>query len=215
MQQWRVREPFCGLSHLAGAGFSVAGLGALVSVSWGKPWQIGALSIYGASLIILYLASTLYHSLPVEPHQVERLRAVDQAAIYGLIAGTYTPLCVLSLHGTLGWTLLGVVWTVAVTAAVARLAWRAFPEWLSVGLYLTMGCLFVVALVPLFRALSAGGVGWLLFGGVFYVVGLVVLALDRPRLWPGRFGSHDLWHLFVLAGSACHFVMIRCFVAVA
>jgi hemolysin III len=215
MQRFRLREPFCSLSHLAGAGLSVAGLVALLWVSAGKPWHLTAVAIYGASLVVLYLASTLYHSLPVAPHHVERLRAVDQAAIYGLIAGTYTPICLITLRGGWGWSLLGIVWGIGLTGAALRLAWRGFPEWLSFALYLGMGWLAVVAVVPLFQALSGPGVAWLFFGGLLYTVGAAVLALDRPRLWPGRFGSHDLWHVFVLAGSACHFVMIRCFVAVA
>jgi hemolysin III len=214
MQRFRLREPFCGLSHLAGAGLSVAGLVALLWVSRGKPWHTTAVSIYGASLILLYLASTLYHSLPVDPVRVERLRAVDQAAIYGLIAGTYTPICLLALRGAWGWSLLGVVWTIGLAGAALRLGWRGFPEWLCFSLYLLMGWLVVVALVPLFQAVSAAGIAWLALGGLLYTVGAAVLTLDRPRLWPGRFGSHDLWHLFVLGGSACHFVLIRCFVAV-
>jgi hemolysin III len=214
-QRWRVREPFCGLSHLAGAVLSVAGLIALLSLSYGKPWHLTAFSIYGASLIVLYTASTLYHSLPVGPRRVEQLRAVDQAAIYGLIAGTYTPICLIALRGAWGWSLLGVVWGIALAGATARLAWRAFPNWLSLALYLGMGWLCVTALLPLFQALSAAGMGWLFFGGTFYTVGAVALALNRPRLWPGVFGTHDLWHVFVLGGSACHFVMIRCFVATA
>lgn len=214
MQRFQLREPFCGLSHLVGAGLSVVGLVALLWVTRGRPWHITAVSIYGASLIILYLASTLYHSLPVDPKRVERLRAVDQAAIYGLIAGTYTPVCLLALRGAWGWSLLSVVWAIGLSGAALRLGWRKFPEWLCFSLYLLMGWLVVVALVPLFQAVSAVGMGWLFVGGAFYTVGSAVLVLDRPRLWPGRFGSHDLWHLFVLGGSACHFVLIRCFVAV-
>jgi hemolysin III len=208
-----LREPFCGLSHLAGVVLSVAGLVALLSLSYGKPWRLTAFSVYGASLILLYTASTLYHSLTVGPGRIERLRAIDQAAIYGLIAGTYTPICLIAMRGALGWRLFGVVWGIALTGAAARLAWRSFPDWLSLTLYLTMGWLFVVALVPIFQALGGAGITWLLFGGALYLVGVVVLTLDRPRLWPGTFGSHELWHLFVLGGSACHFVLIRCFVA--
>jgi hemolysin III len=211
----RLREPFCGLSHLAGAGLSVVGLLVLLSISYGRPWHLVACSVYGGSLILLYSASTLYHSLPVAPRRVEQLRALDQAAIYCLIAGTYTPICLLALRGPWGWSLFGVVWGLGLVGATLRLAWRGFPEWLCFSLYLVMGWLSVVALGPLSRALSGAGIAWLFAGGVVYTVGAAVLALDRPRLRPGVFGSHDLWHLFVLGGSACHFVMIRCYVAVA
>jgi hemolysin III len=214
-QRLRLREPFCGLSHLAGAGLSVLGLVALLTISYGKPWHLVACAIYGASLILLYSASTLYHSLCVEARRVARLRSLDQAAIYGLIAGTYTPICLVALRGAWGWFLLGTVWVLALTGAALRLTWRGFPEWLSYVLYFTMGGLFLVAFNPVFQALSATGIAWLLSGGLLYTVGAAVLVLDRPRLRPGVFGSHDLWHLFVLGGSGCHFVVIRCFVAVA
>jgi hemolysin III len=213
MQRLRLREPFCGLSHMAGAGLSLVGLVALVSVSYGNPWHLTAFSIYGATLILLYTASTLYHSLPVAPSRVEQLRALDHAAIYGLIAGTYTPICLIALRGAWGWSLLGVEWGIALTAATLRLTCPRFPDWVSYALYVLMGWLAVIALGPLFEALSAAGVAWLLGGGLLYTVGAIVMALDRPRLWPGVFGSHDLWHVFVLAGSACHFVVIRWFVA--
>jgi hemolysin III len=211
--RWRLREPFCGLSHLAGVVLSVAALFALLSLAGGKPRHMAAFSIYGASLIVLYTASTLYHSLPVGPRRVEQLRALDHAAIYGLIAGTYTPICMIALKGAWGWSLLAVVWGIGLVSAVVRLTWYGFPDWLSLTLYVAMGWICVVAPMPFFQALSAGGVGWLVFGGLFYMVGMIVLILDRPRLWPGRFGSHDLWHLFVLGGSACHFVVIHRFVA--
>ncbi len=212
-RRWRLREPFCGLSHMAGIGLSVAALVALLSLAYGRPWHVTAFSIYGASLIFLYTASTLYHSLPVGPRRVEQLRALDQVAIYCLIAGTYTPICLISLRGAWGWSLLGVVWGIALTGAALRIACRRFPEWLTFTLYLAMGWLSMIAVRPLFEALTATGIGWLLLGGLFYTVGAFVLALDRPRLWPGRFGSHELWHLFVLGGSGCHFVLVRCFVA--
>jgi hemolysin III len=208
-----LREPFCGLSHLAGAALSVVGLVVLLSVSYGKPWHLAAFSIYGASLILLYTASALYHSLPVGPRRVEQLLAVDQAAIYFLIAGTYTPLCLIPLRGAWGWGLLGVVWGIALAGAALRLCWPRFPHWLSYGLYLGMGWLCVVALAPLLQALSPAGIAWLALGGVIYTAGAAVMILDRPRLWPGRFGSHELWHLFVLGGSACHFVLARWFIA--
>jgi hemolysin III len=212
--RWRLREPFCGLSHLTGAGLSVVGLVVLLVVANGKPWHLTAFSIYGASLILLYSASALYHSLPVGPRRVKQLLAVDQAAIYLLIAGTYTPLCLISLRGGWGWSLLGVVWGAALLGASLRLAcWQRFPPWLNYALYFGMGWLCLVALSPLARAVSLAGIVWLALGGLLYTVGAGVLVFDRPRLWPGRFGSHDLWHVFVLGGSACHFVLVLLFIA--
>jgi hemolysin III len=209
----RVREPFNGLSHLAGVLLSLAGLLLLLALSAGKPWHLTGFAVYGTSLVVLFSASTLYHSLHVGPRQVERLLAFDHVAIYLLIAGTYTPLCLVPLRGPWGWSLLGVVWGIALVGIVLRLAWKTAPPWLPIPLYLLMGWLSVVALGPLGSALPAGAIGWLFAGGVVYTVGAAVFAFQRPRLWPGVFGSHELWHLFVLGGSACHFVVMLRFVA--
>ena len=212
-QRWRVREPFCGWSHLCGVVLSVAGLVVLAALSWNKPWHLAGFLIYGSSLITLYLASTLYHSLPGSPQRVEQLLIFDQVAIYLLIAGTYTPLCLVPLRGPWGWTLLAVVWGIAVLGIALRIGWRAAPEWITVMLYLVMGWLAVAVYEPLARTLPATALGWLVAGGIVYTLGTVVFATQRPRLWPGKFSSHELWHLFVLGGSACHFVLMLCFVA--
>jgi hemolysin III len=213
VERWRVREPFCGWSHLCGVVLSIAGLLALVSLSHGKPWHLTAFLVYGGSLVLLYTASTLYHSLPVPPQRVQQLRAFDQVAIYLLIAGTYTPLCLVPLRGPWGWSLLGVIWGMALAGIALRLGWQAAPVWLGRALYLLMGWLCVAALSPLTRALPGSALGWLFFGGILYTVGAAVWATRRPRLWPGGLSSHELWHLFVLAGSACHFVLMVRFVA--
>lgn len=209
----KVREPFNGLSHLAGALLALAGLLFLIAVSVGKPWHLAGFAIYGVSLVLLFVASTLYHSLPVCPRGIEKLLCFDQVAIYLLIAGTYTPLCLVPLRGPWGWSLLGVVWGIALLGITLRLAWRAAPAWLPLPIYLLMGWLCVVVLKPLGGALPPGAMGWLCLGGIVYTVGAAVLVLDRPRLWPGRFGAHELWHLFVIGGSACHFVVMLRFVA--
>lgn len=211
--RWRVREPFCGWSHLCGVVLSIAGLLALMSLSYTRPWHFVGFLTYGVSLVTLYTASTLYHSLPVTPRRLEQLLVFDQVAIYLLIAGTYTPLCLISLRGPVGWTLLGVVWGIALVGSTLRIAWRSAPIWLPVVLYLLMGWLCVAAYRPLSHVLPGEALGWLLAGGLVYTAGTVVFATQRPRLWPGTFSSHELWHLFVLAGSACHFVLMLRFVA--
>lgn len=213
MGRWRAREPFCGWSHLCGAVLSFVGLLVLLYLSWGKPWHLTGFMIYGVSLVVLYTASTLYHSLPVTPRRAQRLLVFDQVAIYFLIAGTYTPLCLIPLRGSVGWSLLGVIWTIALTGSAIRIGWRAAPDWLPVVLYLVMGWLCVAAYRPLTVTLPSPALGWLIAGGVIYTLGTVVFASQRPRLWPGTFGSHELWHIFVLAGSACHFVLMVRFIA--
>src|SRR3712207_1429197 len=163
---WRVREPFCGWSHLCGVVLSIAGLLTLVYLSWNKPWHLAGFLIYGVSLIVLYLASTLYHSLPGTEQRVQQLLVFDQVAIYLLIAGTYTPLCLVPLRGPWGWSLLGVVWGIALVGSAARITWRSAPVWLAPVLYLVMGWLAVVAYEPLTRALPAPALAWLLSGGI-------------------------------------------------
>jgi len=211
MKSIRLREPFSGLSHLGGALLSIAGLVLLLILSWGKPWHLTSFSIYGASLITLFMASALYHLLPVAPERVKKLLVFDQVAIYLLIAGTYTPICLVALRGIVGWSLLATVWTIALAGIAMRIWWRSAPSWLCVALYVIMGWMCVGALTSLVQALPQGALTWLVVGGVLYSVGAVVFASQRPRLWPGKFGSHDLWHVFVLAGSASHFVVMACY----
>ena len=211
-QRPRMREPFSGLSHLLGAGLAIAGLVLLVYFSAGKPWHITAFSIYGATLITLYLASAIYHLLPVGPRALYWLLALDQVAIYLLIAGTYTPICLVTIRGGWGWSLFGVVWGLAIVGSAIRLSWRSAPHWIPLVLYMLMGWLSIIAAGPLWRSLPDGGISWLVAGGILYSVGAVVFVTERPRLWPGVFGSHDLWHIFVLAGSGSHFVLMMRFV---
>src|SRR5260221_10522669 len=124
VRRWHIREPFNGLSHLPGAALSLAGMVALVLFTLHKPWHLTAFLVYGLSLVTLFAASTLYHSLPVGPHRVRQLLMFDQVAIYLLIAGTYTPICLIPLRGPWGWSTLGVIWTVAITGVVLRIFWK-------------------------------------------------------------------------------------------
>src|SRR5438105_4433982 len=144
--RWRIREPFNGLSHLFGAALSLIGMIALVAYSLHKPWHVTGFLVYGASMVTLYAASTLYHSLPVGPHKVKQLLVFDQVAIYLLIAGTYTPICLVPLRGPWGWSTLGAIWTVAITGVVLRIFWKKAPIWLPVVLYLLMGWVSVTLL---------------------------------------------------------------------
>jgi hemolysin III len=184
----------------------------LVVLARGKPWHVSGFAIYGATLVLLYTASALYHLLPVSPRNLERLRIFDHVGIYLLIAGTYTPICLVPLRGGWGWSLFGVVWGLALFGSAVEIFWRSAPQWLGLVLYLVMGWVAVVALDPLTHSLPRAALGWLVAGGMVYSLGAVVYAIERPRLWPGIFGSHDLWHLFVLGGSACHFVLMLLFV---
>ena len=206
----RLREPVSGLTHLAGVLLALIALIVLLTRTGGRVDQIVAFGIFGLSLIALYSASALYHLLPVSPAATARLRRLDHMTIFILIAGTATSVCVLALEG--GWraSLLGLIWTLALCGVALKLLWMEAPRWLSVGVYLAMGWLAVIAASAIFRAIPYGGIAWILGGGLVYSAGALIYALKRPNLVPGVFGFHELWHLFVLAGSACHFwAMLR------
>jgi hemolysin III len=203
----RIREPFNGASHLVGLLLAGAGTILLLRLARG-PWQLAAFSVYGATLILLYGASTLYHMLPVSERSLRALRTLDHIAIYFLIAGTYTPIALITLHNRVGWALLTVVWLIAVAGIPFKLFYLDAPVWLSTATYLAMGYLALVALVPLARAVPMTGLLWLIAGGSAYTVGAVIYARQRPDPFPGRFGHHEIWHLLVLTGSACHFAFM-------
>jgi hemolysin III len=201
-------ERFNGYSALAGAILAVAGAVVLIILGALKadPWRIVSFSIYGATLCVLYITSTLYHSTRGRAKKV--LRKLDHCAIYLIIAGTYTPFALVTLNGAWGWTLFGAVWGLALLGIVQEL-WLAKGERVtSLVIYVLMGWLALVAVVPLFQALSWGGLAWLVAGGLAYTGGMVFYVYDeRFRHW------HGIWHLFVLAGSALHYVAIVLFVA--
>lgn len=204
----KIKDPFCGVSHGLGTVLSVAALVALLMTARSDALRVLAFAIYGASLITLYTASTLYHSLRVAPRVEVWLQRFDHCAIYLLIAGSYTPICLLALRGAWGWSLLGAVWGLALIGIACRLCWHGAPDWWRFVLYLLMGWMVLLALSPLRASLSPAGFWWLIAGGAVYSVGAAIFAADKPHLWPGKFSAHDLWHLFVLGGSACQFVTI-------
>jgi hemolysin III len=212
--RWQAVDPFSCYSHLLGAALAVAGLVVLVTISRDDPWRVVGFSIYGASLIILYLASTVYHWLLVPIAQRKWLNRVDHVAIFLLIAGTYTPVCIVTLRGGWGWTMFGIVWTAAVAGTILKLGFRSLPRWVSASIYVAMGWAAVVAVVPLVRAFPPSALAWLLAGGLFYTAGAVVYATRRPNPYPRVFGFHEIFHMFVLAGSAAHFVFMLRWVAV-
>ena len=208
----RPRELFNVLTHLAGAVLAAVGLVVLawMAIEAGKTKHLLGFVIFGVSMIALYTSSALYHMLPLPASGVSRLRQLDHMMIYVLIAGTYTPICLVALGAPWGWGMLSLVWCLAVGGIIFKLRWMHAPAWLSPSLYLLMGWVGVVAAPEVYRSIHAGGVVWIVVGGIVYTIGVLVLALRRPNLLPGGIGSHELWHLLVLAGNACHFwVMVR------
>lgn len=206
----RFRDPISGLTHLLGAILSV---GALVWLLWvairqGSVWQIVSFTVFGVSLILLYTSSAIYHIVQASARVIQNLRRLDHTMIFVLIAGTYTPFCLGPLRGPWGFWLLGVIWGVGILGILFSIFWIDAPRWLTTGLYLVMGWAIVVAAVPLVRSLPSGALIWLAVGGLMYSLGAVIYATKRPNPLPGVFGFHEIWHLFVLAGSFSHFVSV-------
>jgi hemolysin III len=191
---------------------SIAGLVALVIQSRGQSLRVVGFSIYGASLILLYSASTIYHWLELSPRGNDFLRRFDHTAIFLLIAGSYTPVCLVTLRGGWGWSLFALVWSLAFAGAVLKLFFQHLPSWLTATIYVGMGWLAITAIGPLAHALPARGLVWLFAGGLAYSIGAVIYALERPDPFPQVFGHHEIFHIFVLAGSALHFVFISQYV---
>lgn len=191
------------VTHGVGAALALAGLVVLVvlAVRHGGTRYIASAVVYGASMLLLYLSSTLYHSLP-QPRAKHVFKFLDHAVIYVLIAGTYTPFTLITLRGPVGWTLFGVVWALAAAGIVLESVWIYRPKWLSVPIYVAMGWLVLFAIKPVVASLPGVALGLLVAGGVMYTLGTVFYGLKRVPY------MHMVWHLFVLVGSACHFCTV-------
>ncbi|AOW15090.1 hemolysin III [Hydrogenophaga crassostreae] len=203
-----VGERFNSISHGVGAVLALIGATVLITLAalLADPWKIVGFSVYGVALVLLYLASTLYHALRGRAKAV--FQKIDHCSIYLLIAGSYTPFALISLRGPWGWTLLGIVWSLALLG-MAQEIWlaRGARVW-SMVIYLLMGWLAMVAVVPLWQALTPAGFAWLAAGGACYTLGIAFYATDHKL----RHG-HGVWHLFVLGGSTCHFLTLLLYVA--
>jgi hemolysin III len=208
----RIREPVNAWSHFIGLHLAVAGSVLLLRLARDTA-QTAAFAVYGGSLVLLYAVSTLYHALPLPAPRLRPLRTLDHIAIYFLIAGTYTPVAVVTLHGTPGQVLLVAAWTIAMLGIPFKIWWLDAPVWISTAIYLAMGYMSLLAVAPLAAAVPAGGLAWLVAGGLAYTAGAIIFARERPDPWPGRFGHHEIWHLLVLIGSGCHFAFMVLHVA--
>lgn len=195
------------VTHGIGAALALAGLAVLVVLAAraGDPWRIVSFSIYGASLVTLYLASTLYHGFR-SPRVKRIFHVLDHSSIYLLIAGTYTPVTLVSLRGPWGWTLFGVIWGLAIAGVVFKCFFTGRFDAASTAIYVAMGWLAVVAVRPAFRALGGVGLLFIAAGGLAYTLGVVFYAWRRLPF------GHSIWHLFVVAGSALHFVAVVVYV---
>lgn len=206
-------RPWSAITHGVGAVLAVVGTVFLLirsSLMGLDGWHMAAFAIYGVSMICLYTASTLYHCLNTAVAGRLALRKLDHCSIALLIAGSYTPICLTALRsqGAWGWSIFGVVWAMALASCCLSLLWISSPRWLTSGVYLLMGWVAVFALYPLSRVLPAEGFFWLVLGGLLYTAGGVLYAVKWPGRDNPRFGCHEVFHLFILAGSVCHYIMM-------
>ena len=195
------------VTHGIAAMLSIGGLAVLIGFASlrGDAWHITTSAIFGSTLILLYVASTLYHSIPL-PKIKGVLRLIDHSAIYLLIAGTYTPFMLVNLRGPWGWSLFGAVWGIAITGIILKTTWFGKIAGISSGFYLVMGWIVVIAIKPMLAALETGGLVLLLLGGLAYTGGVVFYAWKRLPY------NHAIWHLFVMTGSCLHFFAILLYV---
>jgi hemolysin III len=201
-------ERFNAWSHLVGAVLALMGAVWLMVMATlqGDIWKIVSMAVYGVTLVTLYSASTVYHSVRGRAKTI--MQKVDHFSIYLLIAGSYTPFCLVTLRGPWGWTLFGVVWGLAIIGILQEIKPRSEARIMSIVIYAVMGWIVLVAVKPLIAALGTAGFTWLAAGGALYTIGIIFFAYDtRFRHW------HGIWHLFVIAGSLLHFVAI-CFYVV-
>ncbi|EYE88592.1 hemolysin [Fervidicella metallireducens AeB] len=204
------RDPGSGLSHLIGAVVSVIALVVMLftAIERRDVWEIVSFSIFGASLIMLYTASSVYHIVNAPDEVIKVLRKLDHSMIYVLIAGTYTPICLILLRGKIGYIMLSVIWFLAITGIVCKMFFMNIPRWIYTTIYIIMGWLVVIAIVPLIKASSLTAVLWLVVGGVFYTTGGIIYILKKPNFIPKWFGFHEIFHIFIMLGSICHFIFI-------
>ena len=203
----KLREPMNGFTHFIGVLLSTIGTILLINLSLHpyKPAHLISFTIFGFGMILLYTTSTLYHWLKLSDDGVKKMRKADHIMIFIYIAATYTPICIIALRGTFGWSLLLAIWLFALGGVLIKFFWMTAPRWLSTVIYVLMGWSSVIAIYPLINILSLGALSWLLTGGLFYTIGAVMYAIKKPNPYPGLLGFHEIFHLFVIAGSYSHF----------
>ncbi|NKE06938.1 PAQR family membrane homeostasis protein TrhA [Mesobacillus selenatarsenatis] len=210
-----IREPINSLTHLAGALLSFAGLLALVikaSITTGSALAITSVTIFGISMILLYTASATYHMVISKDSVIAFLRKIDHSMIFVLIAGTYTPFCLISLNGVTGWTLFGIITFAALCGILFKMIWFRSPRWLSTSIYIIMGWMVIFVVSPLSSVLSTGGISLLVIGGIMYTIGGVIYALKPDFLRSKHLGFHEIFHIFIMLGSTAHFLSVYVYV---
>lgn len=204
----KFREPVNGFTHLGGAIAGLAGLIALMTVSWEVPMKLISVIVYGLSLIAMFAASAIYHLANVSTRTQSILRKIDHSAIFLLIAGTYTPFCLVAFTGFWRGGLLAIIWAIAAIGIVIKVFYVNSPRWLHTGTYIVMGWLCMLAAPQMPSVLPTSAIMWLVIGGVFYTFGAVIYGTKIFDFVPGKFGFHEVWHIFVILGALAHFVSV-------
>ncbi|GCD08605.1 PAQR family membrane homeostasis protein TrhA [Clostridium tagluense] len=206
----KFREPVSSITHLIGAILSTIGLILLIkySLDTTNVHNTIILAVFGISSILLYCASSTYHKSTSSKKVIKILRRVDHSMIYVLIAGTYTPICLIALKGTMGTVLFVVIWLLALIGIILKIVWFDAPRWLYTGFYILMGWISIFAVVPIIKAVSLGGFMWLLAGGLFYTIGGLIYATKWPKINIKLFGFHEIFHIFIMLGSLCLYILM-------
>ncbi|MBT3321240.1 MAG: hemolysin III family protein [Anaerolineae bacterium] len=210
----KLRDPISGLTHLGAAILSLLGLIALVIITLGETPKLVSSIIYGITLIAMFSASATYHMTISSPKVIEILRKVDHAAIYLLIAGTYTPFCIIAFSGFWQWGLLSIIWSLAFIGVGIKVFIVRAPRWVNAGVYLIMGWLVITAIGEMVNTLPAISITWLIIGGIIYTLGAIVYITKKMDFKPGIFGFHEVWHIFVILAAVAHYISILVFIRI-
>lgn len=211
----KLREPISALTHLAAAVLSLLGMIALLFFGWGDSLKLITFVIYGITLILLFSASGTYHMVNAHDKVILKLRKLDHSAIYLLIAGTYTPICVYFFHGFWQYGMLILIWSLAIIGIIVKLFVINAPRWVTAGIYLVMGWLAIMGIQEILRTMPTAAIIWMIIGGLFYSLGAIIYITKFFDFAPGIFGFHEVWHIFVILGAFSHFYLILRFIALA
>ena len=217
MAKFHIKDPGSAITHFIGMVAAMLAAAPLLVKAYRDDSRLTVISlaVFITSMILLYAASTLYHTLDISPKVNRALKKIDHMMIFILIAGTYTPVCMVVLGDKTGWMLLALVWSIAAAGILIKMCWITCPKWFSSVLYIAMGWVCVLAFTRIVQALPTAAFRWLLAGGIIYTIGGVIYALKLP-VFNSRhrhFGSHEIFHLFVMGGSLCHYIVMYRFVA--
>ncbi|WP_159807287.1 PAQR family membrane homeostasis protein TrhA [Cellulomonas citrea] len=206
-------ERFNTVSHLFASCFAIVGAALLITQAavQGDPWKIVGFSVYGVSILALFVSSALHHGIDRGPRVNEVLRTLDYDSVFLLIAGSVTPLVLVLFRTTYGWTVLGAVWAIAAVGIVARSVLRQLPKYVTSTLYIALGWLTVL-LVGAASSMPVGALVLMATSGLLYSAGFVVFVIERPNPWPGVFGFHEIWHLVVVVAAFLHYLLLYIYV---